>query len=214
MQELLTTTAIFAVAFWRVHRALARIVPAGPGAALRQAQYIECVYAAVLVTIGWTWKGTIFPLHPAWILFARAVPLGYLVHDLYLVYSTPGLRHVLSIIHRVLFSALAVSAIPEYPEQASRAYLTEITIPILVVHQIALESGMREIKPRLFTLYHIATLASFAWLRMRVLVALLDEAIILRAGPHIVFLLMGIAIINVFWVYLIVTLDHAVGLRA
>jgi hypothetical protein len=157
---------------------------------------VSCLHAGALVALGLAQCAA--PPCQWWPLLARAVPVGYLVHDFHLIWTEPSIWGRPIAVHHVVFALLVSFAAESFPDHTARAFLAETSVFFLNAGWVMIRTGWRERAPRLFAANVAVLFLTFLRFRVYTFTSLALESIALEKWALLP-LVAGIAGLNWYW---------------
>jgi hypothetical protein len=164
--------ALSALLFRLVYHLSARL-RLGPPTPPFLSRYAGCAHALALVALG-ALRDRADPA--GWLLVARALPLGYLLHDAHLLLAEASLRDWPMVAHHLVFACLVWLVPEKYPEMSASAFLAEITTPLVYAGWAMIKTGADRRHPLVFGGVSAALLATFLRFRVLAFAGFLSEA--------------------------------------
>jgi len=165
----------------------------------RLSRLVSCIHACALAALGALATAQPALLESAWWRgAASALPLGYLAHDADLIWDEPSLWDPWMLAHHFAFAGLVAAGVKKYPGLAARAFLAELSTPLLHAAWAARRSGADHRHPWGTRALGALLFVTFFYFRAYSLAALAVEAYALGEWlPGI--LMSGLAALNWYW---------------
>jgi hypothetical protein len=160
-------------------------------------RYVSCLHAGALVALGLLWRNGMAD-RLWWIPAARAVPIGYLIHDTHLIWTEPDIWELSTFVHHVSFALLVFFAPAAFPDLTARAFLAEISVFPLNLGWVMLKTGASLRWPRVFAINSMLLLLTFLRFRVYAFTVITFEVMRLNVWP-LVPLIAGLTGLNWYW---------------
>ena len=174
-------------------------------------RYVSCLHAGALVALGFLWEAGI-AAPDWWTPLARAIPIGYLVHDAHLICTEPTLWEPSAMTHHVIFALLVYAAAGAYPDHTARAFLAELSVCPLNLGWAMIKTGAESRWPQVFIVNSAALLLTFLRFRVYTFTLFAFEAVAQKVWPLLP-MLAGLAGLNWYWFGLLCRKAYAVAQR-
>lgn len=165
-------------------------------------RYVSCIHAVTLVTLGILWENGYSESY-WWTILARAVPVGYLLHDSHIICREHTLWSFIDLIHHMLFLFLILYAVELYPYHTSKAFLAESSVPFINIGWYMLKTKMNNSYPRIFIINALITLITFLIFRVCIFTVFTYDAINLKAWL-VLPMVFGMTVLNWYWFILLI----------
>ena len=185
----------------------------GPGALSPAfvSRYVSCLHAGALVCLALMWEGGLAEIE-WWGPLARAVPVGYLIHDAHLIWTEPSLWEASTMAHHGSFALLVFFAAGYFPDHTARAFLAELSVFPLNLGWVMIKTRTDTLWPKLFIANSVVLLLTFLVLRVYTFTAFTLEAVSLKIWVLLP-MIAGLAGLNWYWFALLVQKAYMVIAR-
>jgi len=203
----LVTPASIAVSAWAFRlaysalRGMAALRRRGVDSPAFLSRYVSCLHAGALVALSLLWGGG-FADPGWWIPLARAIPIGYLIHDAHLIWTEPTLWEVSAAAHHAVFALLVFFAPGAFPDHTAHAFLAELSVFPLNLGWAMIKTGADSRWPRLFMANSVVLLLAFLRFRVYTFTLITADAVALKAWTLLP-MVAGLAGLNWYWFVLL-----------
>jgi hypothetical protein len=169
------------------------------GDAMCVSRLVSSLHAGALIALGLQWVGSLADL-AGWVHRARAVPIGYLLHDIHLCLTEPTLWSKTNLAHHTVFLPMVYYGAAAHPHHTAHSFFAEVTVFPLFLGQTMLRTGASARQPWLFKSNLAALLAVFLRFRVYTFTRFALDALV-ALGPSSPFTAMmgSFAMLNWYW---------------
>jgi hypothetical protein len=129
--------------------AYAVLIRRGVGDAMHVSRLVSGLHAGALIALGLQWIGGLAD-RAGWVHRARAVPIGYLLHDIHLCLTDPTMWSKTNLAHHAIFLPMVYYGAVAFPYHTAQSFFAEVSVFPLFLGQTMLKNGASVRSPWLF----------------------------------------------------------------